>query len=149
VGASCVFASSVAAQSLTHQQTLGDGIVVQIIGEANHQGLKIMRDGRKIYKNMLNDGIITLKCVQASKDGKRYNIAARFGSHGNLYKTYAVVGDKVLPSPKYRNTANGDKNIPADWITPDQLQIKGTQPNTISFDPVSEKWRMAKGIILQ
>jgi hypothetical protein len=107
-----------------------------------------MRDGRKIYKNMLNDGNITLMSVRASEDGKRYNIAARFGSHGNLYKAYAIVGNRVLPSPKYRNTASGEKNIPAAWSTPDRLEIKGTQPNTLSFDPAREKWQMAKGIVL-
>jgi hypothetical protein len=148
VGATCVFALSVAAQLLIKQQTLGDGIVVQIIGESNRQGLRIMRDGRKIYKNMLNDGTITLMCVRASEDGKRYNIAARFGSHGDLYKAYAIVGNRVFPSPKYRNTASGDKNISADWSTPDRLEIKGTQPNTLSFDPDREKWDMAKGIVL-
>ena len=148
VGATCVFALSVAAQLLMKQQTLGDGIVVQVTGQGNRQGLRIMRDGRKIYKNMLNDGEITLMCVRASDDGKRYNIAARFGSHGDLYKAYAIVGEKVFPSPKYRNTASGDANIPADWTTPDQLEIKGTQPNTLSFDPASEKWHMAKGVLL-
>ena len=148
VGATCVFALSVAAQLLIKQQTLGDGIVVQIIGEGNRQGLRIMRDGRKIYKNMLNDGRITLMCMRASEDGKRYNIAARFGLNGNLYKAYAIVGDRVFPSPKYRNTASGDKNIPAGWSTSDRLEIKGTQPNTLSFDPAKEKWVMAKGIVL-
>ena len=99
VGASYVFALSVAAQLLIKQQTLGDGIVIQIIGEGNRQGLRIMRDGRKIYKNMLNDGRITLMCMRASEDGKRYNIAARFGLNGDLYKAYAIVGDRVFPSP--------------------------------------------------
>jgi hypothetical protein len=148
VGATCVFAVSVAAQSLIHQQTLGDGIVVQIVGQGNRQGLRIMRDGRSIYKNMLNDGTITLMCVRASEDGKRYNIAARFGSHGNVYKAYAIVGNRVFASPKYRNTASSDKDIPAGWSTPDQLEIKGTQPNTLAFDPAREKWSMAKGIVL-
>jgi len=86
--------------------------------------------------------------VRASEDGKRYNLAARFGSHGELYKAYAIVGDRVFPSPKYRNTAIGDKDIPAGWRTPDRLEIKGTQPNTLSFDPAKEKWDMAKGIVL-
>ena len=148
VGATCVFALSGAAQLLIKQQTLGDGIVVQIIGEGNRQGLRIMRNGRKIYKNMLNDGSITLMCVRASENGERYNIAARFGSHGDLYKAYAIVGSRVFPSPKYRNTASGDKNIPAGWSTPDRLEIKGTQPNTLSFDPAREKWGMARGIVL-
>jgi hypothetical protein len=149
VGVTSVFALAVDAQLLLKQKTLGDGIVIQIIGEGNRQGLRIMRDGRKIYKNMLNDGNITLMSVRASEDGKRYNIAARFGSHGNLYKAYAIVGNRVLPSPKYRNTASGDKNISAAWSTPDRLEIKGTQPNTLSFDPAREKWAMAKGIVLQ
>jgi hypothetical protein len=148
VGAACVFVLSAAAQLLIHQQTLGDGIVVQIIGEGNRQGLRIMRDGRKVYKNVLNDGTITLMCVRASEDGSRYNIAARFGSRGNLYKAYAIVGNRVFPSPKYRNTASGDKDIPADWSTPDRLEIKGTQPNTLSFDVAKKKWDMAKGIVL-
>ena len=148
VAATCVFALSLGAQSLIKQQTLADGIVVQVIGDRNGQGLRIMRDGKKIYKNMLNDGEITLMCVRASEDGKRYNIAARFGSHGELYKAYTVVGNRVFPSPKYRNTASGDKNIPADWTTPDRLEIKGAQPNTLSFDPAIEKWVMAKGIVL-
>ena len=99
LGATCVFALSVAAQLLIKQQTLGDGIVVQIIGEGNRQGLRIMRDGRKIYKSMLNDGRITLMCMRASEDGKRYHIAARFGLDGNLHKAYAIVGDRVFPSP--------------------------------------------------
>lgn len=149
VGATCVFVLSVTAQSLLKQQTLGDGIVVQVIGKGDRQGLKIMRDGRKIYKNMLNDGTITLTCVRASEDGNRYNIAARFGSHGNLYKAYAIVGNRVFPSPKYRNTASGDKNVPADWSAPDRLEIKGTQPNALTFDPAKEKWHMAKGIVLR
>ena len=148
VGATSAFALSVAAQLLIKQQTLGDGVVVQIIGEGNRQGLRIMRDGRKIYKNMLNDGRITLMCMRASEDGKRYNIAARFGLNSNLYKAYAILGDRVFPSPKYRNTASGDKNIPAGWSTPDRLEIKGAQPNTLSFDPAKEKWDMAKGIVL-
>ncbi|MGE5215266.1 MAG: hypothetical protein ACM3NN_16440 [Nitrospirota bacterium] len=148
VGSTCVFAVSLAAQLLVKQQTLGDGIVVQVIGEGNRQGLRIMRDGRTIYKNMLNDGSITFKCVRASEDGKRYNVAARFGSHGDLYKAYAIVGNSVFPSPKYRNTASGDTDIPADWSTPDRLEIKGTQPNTLSFDPARQKWAMAKGIVL-
>jgi len=97
---------------------------------------------------MLNDGTITLMCVRASEDGKRYNIAARFGSHGNVYKAYAIVGNRVFASPKYRNTASSDKDIPAGWSTPDQLEIKGTQPNTLAFDPAIEKWNMAKGIVL-
>lgn len=148
VGATSVFALSVAAQWLIKQQTLGDGIVVQIIGEGNRQGLRIIRNGSKIDKNMLNDGRITLMCMRASEDGKRYNIAARFGLNGYLYKAYAIVGDRVFPSPKYRNTTSGDKNIPAGWSTPDRLEIKGTQPNTLSFDPAKEKWDMAKGIVL-
>jgi hypothetical protein len=147
-GAICFFGVSVVAQLLIHQQTLGDGVVVQVIGEGNRQGLRIMRDGKKLYKNMLNDGEITLTCVRASEDGKRYNIAARFGSAGNLYKAYAIVGDRVIASPKYRNTASGDKDIPAGWSTPDRLDIQGTQPNTLSFDPVREKWHMARGIVL-
>jgi hypothetical protein len=130
------------------QQTLGDGIVVQVIGQGDRQGVRIMRNDRKIYKNMLNDGRITLVCVRASEDGRRYNIAARFGSHGELYKAYAIVGNRVFPSQKYRNTASADKNIPASWSTPDRLEIKGTQPNTLSFDPAEEKWDMAKGIVL-
>ena len=148
LGATCVFPLSVAAQLLIKQQTLTDGVVVQIVGEGDRQGLRIMRDGRKIYKNMLNDGRITLMCVQASEDGKRYNIAARFGSDGNLYKAYAIVENRVFASPKYRNTASGGKNIPASWSTPDRLEIKGTQPNTLSFDPAKGKWEMAKGIVL-
>lgn len=148
VGATCVFAVSLAAQSLIKQRTVGDGVVVQVIGEGNRQGLRIMRDGRKIYKNMLNDGEITIMWVRASEDGKRYNIAARFGSNGDLYKAYAIVGDRVFPSQKYRNTASAEKNIPAGWSTPDRLEIKGTQPNTLSFDPATEKWHMARGIVL-
>jgi hypothetical protein len=148
VGATCVFALSAAAQSLMKQQTLGDGIVVQVIGQGDRQGVRIMRNDRKIYKNMLNDGRITLVCVRASEDGRRYNIAARFGSHGELYKAYAIVGDRVFPSPKYRNTASGDEEIPASWSTPDRLEIKGTQPNTLLFEPAKEKWVMAKGIVL-
>jgi hypothetical protein len=148
VGATCVFALSVAAQSLIKQKTLSDGIVLQIIGDGNRQGLRIMRNGRKIYKNMLNDGEITLMWVRASEDGKRYNVAARFGSHGHLYKAYAIVESKVFPSQKYRNTASGDKNIPAGWSTPDRLEIKGTQPNALSFDPARERWHIAKGIVL-
>lgn len=97
---------------------------------------------------MLNEGTITLMCVRASEDGNRYNVAARFGSAGNLYKAYAIVGNKVFVSPKYRNTASGDKNVPADWSTPDRLEIKGTQPNSLTFDPAKEKWEMAKGIVL-
>src|SRR5262245_18422513 len=107
-----------------------------------------MRDGRKIHENMLDDGETTLMWARDSDDGTRYNIAARFGSHRDVYKAYAIVGVKVFPSAKYRNTASGDANIPADWTTPDQLEIKGTQPNTLSFDPASEKWHMAKGIVL-
>jgi hypothetical protein len=149
LGIICIFPVLVAAQPLMKQQTLGDGIVVQVIGEGNRQGLRIMRDGKKIYKNMLNDGSIKLMSVRASEDGKRYNIAARFGSHGDLYKAYAIVGNRVFPSQKYRNTATGDKDIPAAWSTPDRLEIKGMQPNTLSFDPASEKWAMAKGIVLQ
>jgi hypothetical protein len=148
VGATCIFALSVAAQELLKQQTLDDGVVVQVIGEGNRQGLRILRDGKKIYKNMLNDGEITLMCVRASDDGERYNIATRFGSRGDLYKAYAIVGNRVFPSPKYRNTAIGDKDIPAVWSTPDRLDIKGTQPNTLSFDPAGQKWHMAKGIVL-
>ena len=148
IGVSFVFAVSADAQLLIKQQTLPHDIVVQIIGEGDRQGLRIMRDGRKIYKNMLNDGRITLMWVRASEDGKRYNLAARFGSHGELYKAYAIVGDRVFPSPKYRNTATGDKNIPAGWSTPDRLEIKGMQPNALSFDPAREKWEMAKGIVL-
>ena len=86
--------------------------------------------------------------MRASEDGKRYNIAARFGSHGNLCKAYAILGNRVFASPKYRNTASGDKDIPAGWSTPDRLEIKGTQPNTLAFDPAREKWNMAKGIVL-
>jgi hypothetical protein len=148
VGATCLFALSLPAQSLIKQQTLSDGIVVQVIGKGDRQGLRIMRDGKKIYKNMLNNGAITLMCVRASEDGSRYNIAARFGSAGNVYKAYAIVGNRVFPSPKYRNTASGDKNVPADWSTPDRLEIKGTQPNALTFDPAEEKWHMAKGIVL-
>jgi hypothetical protein len=55
----------------------------------------------------------------------------------------------VFPSPKYRNTASGDKNVPADWSAPDRLEIKGTQPNTLTFDQAEEKWHMAKGIVLR
>ncbi len=148
VGATCLFAVSLASQSLLKQQTLSDGVVVQIIGGGDRQGLRIMRNGRKIYKNMLNNGTITLMCVRASEDGNRYNVAVRFGPAGNFYKAYAIVGNRVFPSPKYRNTASGHKNVPADWSTPDRLEIKGTQPNTLSFDPATEKWHLAEGIIL-
>jgi hypothetical protein len=147
-GVMCVLSVSGGAQSLIKRQTLADGIVVEVVGQANRQGLRIKRDGRTIYKNMLNDSTVTLLCVRASEDGTRYNVAARFGSRGNLYKAYAIVGNKVFPSPKYRNTASIDKDIPAVWSTPDRLEIKGTQPNTLSFDPAREKWDMAKGIVL-
>jgi len=148
VSVTCVFALSLPAQSLIKQQTLSDGLVVQVIGGGGRQGIRIIRDGRKIYKNMLNSGAITLMCVRASEDGKRYNVAARFGPAGNFYKAYAVVGNRVFPSQKYRNTASGDKNVPADWTTPDRLEIKGRQPNTLTFDPATEKWHMAAGIVL-
>jgi hypothetical protein len=148
MGATSLFAPSVAAQLLIKQETLADGIVVQVVGQGDRQGLRITRDGKTIYKNMLNGGSITLRCVKASDDGKRYNIAARFGSNGNLYKAYAIVGNKVFPSPKYRNTASGDRNLPASWSTPDRLEIKGSQPNTLSFDPTKGTWKMAKGIVL-
>jgi hypothetical protein len=125
---------------------VGDGIEVQIVGKGGEQRVQIIRDGRKIYETKKGDGNISKVIFIKSADGNRYNIATRFGTDSDLWRAFAVIGDKVIASPVYRNTARHDNNVPASWTSPDRLEIGkgGKQPNALSFDPTLNKWTLAR-----
>lgn len=126
---------------------IGDGIDVQVVGPPSAQGVRIVRNGKTIYEKMMRDGNVSLVLPKkASSDGDRYNIAVRYGTDADLYIAFAVVGDKVFESMVYRNTAKGDKSIPASWTSPDHLDIRGKQPNSLDFDPTQNKWDRARAI---
>lgn len=123
---------------------VGDGIEVRVVGPRNAQSIEIFRDSNKIGGKMMRDGDVSAVLPQrVSEDGNWYNIAVRYGHDGDLYIAFAVIGDKVIESPAFRNSAKGDKGIRATWSSPDHLEIGGKQPNAFEFDPIRNKWNMA------
>ena len=122
---------------------IGHGIEVHLL--SSKRGIRILREGSQIWEENMDDGLISLVLfTKASDDGKNYNIAVRFGTDADLYMAFAVIGDKVIKSPLFRNSASGDNDIPAAWTSPNRLAIGGKQPNAFDFDPTLNMWIQAR-----
>jgi hypothetical protein len=123
------------------------GIEVRVVGPPREQGVQIIRNGKTICEKMMRDGNVSKVLSQkASDDDTRYNVAVRYGTDADLWIAFAVIGDNVIESPVYRNTAKGDNNIPATWTSRDHLgiEIGGKQPNEFVFNPTLKEWTRAQ-----
>jgi len=122
---------------------VGNGIEVHLFN--SKRGIKILREGKQISEENMDDGPVSLVLfIKASNGGENYNIAVRFGTDADLYMAFAVIGNKVIKSPWFRNSAKGDNKIPAVWSSPNHLAIGGKQPNSFDFDPTLSKWIQAR-----
>jgi secreted trypsin-like serine protease len=129
-------------KTVPQTQKIGDGIELQIFG-SRAQGIRIFIHGTK-FEDRIGDGQISKVLTQkASEDGQHYNIAVRYGTDGDLYRAYAVVGDSVIRCTPYRNTAKGDTFIDAAWESPNHLAIYGKQPKVLIFRVDSNDWTIA------
>ena len=123
-------------KTVPQTQKIGDGIQLQVFG-SRAQGIRIVIHGKR-YEDPIGDGQISKVLTQkASEDGQHYNIAVRYGTDGDLYRAYAVVGDSVIRSEVYRNKVKGDTFIDAAWDSPNHLAIYGKDPKVLVFHPDS------------
>ncbi len=89
---------------------VGDGIEVQLL--ESKRGVRIVRDGKPIHTENMNDGLVSLVLfAKASDDGKNYNIAVRFGNDADLYVAFAVVGDVVYVSQNTETQGEAEETI--------------------------------------